>query len=351
MSLTKVRIGNRWVGEGEPCYIIAEIGSNFDRDLAQAKRMVDLSKQVGADCAKFQSFLPEKIIARKGFDQRVSFQSKWEKSVWDVYKEAAFPRQWHKEIAAHCKQVQIDFSSSPYDVEVVDLLMALEVPYIKIGSGEITNPEFLKYVARTRKPLLLGTGASTLAEVDEAVEAILSTGNDQLILLQCITNYPSHFEHANIRAMVTLRETFGFPVGYSDHTPGSLVPLASVALGACVIEKHFTWDKTAKGPDHPFAMDVKDMEGMVAAIRTLEKALGSPRKFVTEDEQETVIIQRRSLFSTRRIPRGSRITPDAVEPLRPATGILPKYLPLVLGKTARRDIEEGTPITWDALLD
>src|SRR5271157_2674032 len=209
----RIRFGERWVGSEEPCYIIAEIGSNFDGSLDGAKKLVDLSSKVGADCAKFQSFLPEKIIARKAFDNRVGFQAKWEKSVWQVYSEASFPRMWHRDVAEYARKKGIQFSSSPYDREAVDLLVELEVPFIKIGSGEITNLEFLKYVARTNKPLVLGTGASTMAEVAEAVEAILSTGNDQLILLQCITNYPSTFDHANIRAMVTLSETFGCAVG------------------------------------------------------------------------------------------------------------------------------------------
>lgn len=346
----KLRIGDRGVGDGEPCYVIAEIASNFDGDLELAKHLIDLSVQVGADCAKFQSFLPEKIIAKKGFEARVSFQSKWEKSVWQVYKEASLPREWHKELARYCKEKGIHFSSSPYDKEAVDLLMELDVPFIKIGSGEITNPALLRYVGQTMKPIVLGTGASTLAEVSEAVDAIRTTGNTQLILLQCITNYPSHFEHANIRAMETLRESFQCPVGYSDHTPGCIVPLASVALGGCVIEKHFTDDKNRKGPDHPFAMDVPDMREMIWSIRILEKALGSSIKELTEDEKETVCIQRRSLFTRKVVKNGTRLTEDMVEALRPAIGILPKYLPLVIGKTVRRDLGEGEPLTWDALL-
>ncbi len=347
--IRKIRIGNRWVGEGEPTYIIAEIGSNFDGSLAQAKKMVDLAKEVGADSAKFQSFRPEKIIAPKGFRTRVSFQARWEKPVDRVYAEAMLPREWHRELAVYCAERGIDFMSSPYDREAVDLLDELGVPAFKIGSGEITHPDFLKYVASKGRPIILGTGASTLGEIEKAVEAIRSTGNEDLILLQCITNYPSPIEEANIRAMVTLRDAFQVPVGYSDHSPGSVVALGAVALGACVIEKHFTFDKSRKGPDHPFAMDVKEMAEMIRDIRLLEKALGSPIKRLTAAETETVVIQRRSLFARVDIPAGTVITAEMIEPLRPATGILPEYLPLVIGRRARRDIPAGEPITWEAV--
>jgi sialic acid synthase SpsE len=345
----RVKFGERWVGENEPCYVISEIGSNFDGTLEGARKLVDLSVEVGADCVKFQSFLPEKIIAKGGFENRLGFQRNWEKSVWQVYSEASFPRHWHRDVAEYANEKGIQFSSSPYDREAVDLLMELDVPFIKIGSGEITNHEFLKYIARTNKPLILGTGASTIADVAEAVEAIVSTGNDKLVLLQCITNYPSAFENSNIRAMVTMRETFGCGVGYSDHTPGSIVPIAAVALGAGVIEKHFTHDTHATGPDHPFAMNVETMREMVRGIRTLERALGSPQKFVTADEQETVIIQRRSLFTTRSIPKGTSLTAEMLEPLRPAIGVAPKYASFVVGMVVQRDLGEGEPLTWEAL--
>ncbi len=343
----KVRIGNRWVGEGEPAYIIAEVGSNFDGDLEQAKRMVDLSKEVGADAVKFQSFKPEQIIAREGFTRQVSFQAAWKKPVWDVYREAMFPREWHRTVADYCRAVGIDFFSAPYDREAVGLLMELDVPVFKIGSGDITFLSLLEYIARQGKPLILATGASTMAEIDEAVRVIRGAGNEQLILLQCITNYPSPFDQANIRAMVTLRDAFQVPVGYSDHAPGSVVPLGAVALGACVIEKHFTHDKSHPGPDHPFAMDPGEFRSMVRDIRLLEQALGSSVKEVVPAEAETVVIQRRSLYAAQDIPAGARIEEQMVEALRPAEGLLPKEIARVIGRTAQRAIRRGALITWD----
>ncbi len=347
--MRKIKIGERWVGEGEPTYIIAEIGSNFEGSLEQAKYLVDQAKEVGADAAKFQSFLADKIVAKKGFETKTSFQAKWDKPVYDVYSAASFPREWHKEIAEYCHQKDIHFLSSPYDKEAVDLLSEIGVPAFKIGSGDITFLSLVEYIARQSKPVLLGTGASSMAEIEEAVNTIRAAGNQDIVLLQCITNYPTPFEHANIKAMVTLRETFQVPVGYSDHTPGSVVPLGAVALGGCVIEKHFTLDKTRKGPDHPFAMDVPEMTAMVRDIRLLEAALGSPTKQLTLAETETVIIQRRSLFTKVAIPAGTTITAEMIEPLRPATGITPQYMPLVVGKKAKADIPQGEPITWDKI--
>ena len=345
--MKKVRVGDCWVGEGEPTYIIAEIGSNFGGSLEQARRLVDLAKEVGADAAKFQSFLPDKIIAKKEFKTKASFQAGWEKSVYEVYKEAALPREWHQEIGEYCRQKGIHFLSSPYDEEAVDLLDQIGVPLFKIGSGDITYLSLVEYIAKKGKPIILAAGASSLGDVEQAVNTIRAAGNQDIILLQCITSYPSSIDHANIRAMVTLREAFQVPVGYSDHSPGSVVALGAVALGACVIEKHFTLDKTRKGPDHSFAMDVPEMSALIRDIRLLEAALGSPLKQVTPVETETVIIQRRSLFAKVDIPRGTVITEEMIEPLRPAIGILPGYLHLVVGRKASVDIPEGEPITWE----
>ena len=347
--MRKVRIGERWIGEGEPTYIIAEIGSNFDGSLEQAKYLVDLAKEVGADAAKFQSFLPDEIVAKKGFETRTSFQAKWAKPVYEVYSGATFPREWHQEVAEYCQKKGIHFFSSPYDEEAADLLNDIGVPAFKIGSGDIDFLPLVEYIAKKNKPIILGTGASSMGEIEAAVNTIRAVGNEDIVLLQCITSYPSPFEHANIKAMVTLREAFQVPVGYSDHTPGSVVPLGAVALGACVIEKHFTFDKTRKGPDHPFAMDVSDMTAMVRDIRLLEAALGSPVKKLTPAETETAIIQRRCLFAKVDIPAGTIITAEMIVPLRPAIGITPPYLPLVIGRRAAVDIPAGEPITWEKI--
>jgi len=347
--MRNIRIGDRYLGDGEPVYIIAEIGSNFDGNLEQAKKLIDLAREAGADAAKFQSFSPDKILARKGFKTRVSFQAKWDKPVYEVYAEAMLPREWHRELAVYCRGKGIDFLSAPYDTEAADLLDDIGVPAFKIGSGEITNISFLEYVAGKGSPIILGTGASTLGEVEAAVNAIRGAGNENIVLLQCVTAYPSPIEQANIRAMVAMGEAFGVPVGYSDHTPGSVVPLGAVALGACVIEKHFTFDKSRLGPDHPFAMDVAETVAMIRDIRLLELALGSPVKQVAPAEKETVVIQRRGLFASVDIPAGTIITEAILESLRPAIGIPLACRELVVGRQARADIQEGEPVTWQAI--
>jgi N-acetylneuraminate synthase len=342
-----IKIGSRNVGQNYPAYLIAEIGSNFDGSLERAKHLVDLAVDCGADAAKFQTFRSETIINKEAFRTSSSFQAKWGRSVWDVYKDAEFPFEWHKEISDYCASKHIDFLTSPYDFEAIEMLERLNILAYKIGSGEITNLEFLKYVAEKSKPVILSCGAATMGEISDAVKIIRSVGNNDIILLQCVTMYPAPFEDANIRAMCTLREAFDCLVGYSDHTPGNIVPLGAVALGGCVIEKHFTDDKKRKGPDHLFAMDVDNFKELTNSIRTLELAMGSPVKDVYPCESETVILQRRSIFAAKNIPKGTTITPEMITVLRPQKGLLPKYKPLVLGRVAKVDIIAGEPITWE----
>jgi N-acetylneuraminate synthase len=341
------KIGNKFVGRGYPAYIIAEIGSNFDGSLERARHMVDLSVEVGADAAKFQTFKAETIINKEAFKIRSSFQAKWDKSVWEVYKDAEFPFEWHREIFDYCCAKGIDFLTSPYDPSVIGLLEELPVVAYKIGSGEITNLEFLEYVASTKRPIILGCGAATMGEIEEAVKTIRAAGNEDLILLQCVTMYPAPIQEANIRAMCTIGEAFQCLVGYSDHTTGNIVPLGAVALGACVIEKHFTDDKKRSGPDHPFALDVSEFKEMVRSIRILESAIGSTIKDVTPCESENVILQRRSLFAAKNVAKGTKITPDMITVLRPQKGLMPKYKAIVVGRIARSNIRAGEAITWE----
>jgi len=347
--MRNIKIGDQPVGDGQPAYIIAEVGSNFDGSLEQAKKLVDLSKECGADAIKFQSFIAEKIICKESFTDKVSFQAKWGKPVSQVYEEAEFPRDWHQEISDYCGKKGIIFFSSPYDKEAVDLLEEIDVPAYKIGSGDINFLSLMKYMAEKGKPIILGTGASTMGEIDEAVKTIRAAGNEDIVLLQCITNYPSPIEQANIRAMVTLRNAFQVNVGYSDHTPGSLVPLGAVALGGCMIEKHFTLDKSREGPDHPFAMDVPEFKQMVQDVRNMEKALGSYVKEPVEAEKETIILQKRCIYAAKDIPKGTVIGEDMLAVLRPDKGLKPKLIDIVIGRESKTDIKKGEPITWDKI--
>ena len=273
----EIKIGSRMVGEGHPAYIIAEIGANFDNDIDKAKRLIDAAKECGADCAKFQSFLAEKIVSEKGFAsmQLKGIHGSWGRPVHEIFREAEFPRKWHKEISDYCKKVGIDFSTSPYDFEAVDLCMELDVPFIKMGSGDITWLEMLEYIARKNKPMILATGDATMSEIDEAIRTIEATGNNQLILLQCITNYPSKIESANINVLKTYQTAFNILTGYSDHAPGPVVTLGSIALGGIVIEKHFTLNKKLLNADHKISMEPKEFLIMSKKIKRLLEILGT----------------------------------------------------------------------------
>lgn len=346
----EIKIGNKVIGEGHPSYIIAEIGANFDGDIEKAKLLCKKAKDAGADCAKFQSFISEKIVAPRGFAkmQLNGVHGTWGRPVNEVFKDAEFPRAWHSEISDYCKSIDIDFSTSPYDYEAVELCMQLDVPFIKVGSGEITWLEMIEYIARKNKPLILATGDASLSEIDEALRVIDGTGNKDVILLQCITNYPSKIESANINVLKNYQNAFNILTGYSDHSPGPVVALGATALGGVVIEKHFTINKTDSGPDHPHSMDVNEFSIMVKYVRELEQAMGSSRKLVVEEESETVYVQRRGLYTNKKILKGQALQKADIVELRPALGILPKYKNTIIGKIAKNDIEDGEPIYWES---
>jgi len=347
----EINIGKKTIGPGHPSYIIAEIGANFDGDLNKAKELIKAAKDCGADCAKFQTFKSNRIVSDKGFSLMTmkGVHGTWDKSVGKVFEEVEFPREWHQELMDYCEEVGIDFSTAPYDFAAVDLCADLNIPFIKIGSGEITWLEMIEYIAKKNLPVFLATGDATLAEIEEAVHTIEATGNKNLVVMQCITNYPSKIESANVNVLKTYQNAFDVLTGYSDHAPGPVVALGSVALGGVVIEKHFTLDKTASGPDHPHSMDTNEFKVMVDYIRQLEAAMGSTRKFVVEEEEETVTVQRRGLYAKRDIKKGEVVELDDIDVLRPALGILPKYKTKIAGRIAVTDIEEGTPIFWDSI--
>ncbi len=350
MFSKQIKFGDTNVGLDHPSYFIAEIGANFDGSLDKAKKLCDAALEAGANCAKFQSFISEKIVSRKGFEKMnlKGVHGTWGRSVSDVFKDAEFPRDWHHLIKEHCDNIGIHFSTSPYDFEAVDMCVNLDLPFIKIGSGEITWLEMIHRIASTQKPIILATGDATLAEIDDAINVIISTGNKNLVLLQCITNYPSMIESANINVLKTYKSAFDVLTGYSDHSAGDVVILGATALGGCVVEKHLTLNKKDIGPDHPHSMDVTEFKLMIERVRQLEMALGSTRKFVVEEELETVIVQRRGLYAKTHIPEGKIITAQDIVELRPALGILPKFKPQVVGKIAKKTIEINEPIYWDS---
>jgi sialic acid synthase SpsE len=331
-------------GGNNPCYIIAEIGSNFDGKLEKAKKMIKLAKESGADCAKFQSFITNNLLSTKGFEKKQAFQSKWNKPVWKIYQDAEFPREWHKLLSDYAKKIGIDFNSTPYDYEAVEILSKLKVNAFKIGSGDITYLEFLKHIAKKKLPIFLPTGASTIKEISDAIRAIKSTGNNKIILLQSVTQYPSPLEESNINVLITLKKKFNLDIGYSDHSPGIAVPIASVTLGAKVIEKHFTDSRNNKGPDHPHSLEPKEFLEMVKNIRDVEKALGDGKKKVEKSEKQTRIIQRRSIFTIKEIKKGEKFTIKNIQCLRPASGLSAAEYSKILGKKSKKELKSFHPL-------
>lgn len=346
----EIKIGSKLIGNNYPAYLIAEIGANFDQNIDKAKRLIDAAKESGADCAKFQTFCTPKIVSEGGFSRMKlkGVHGSWGKTVSEVFRDAEFPREWHQEISEYCATVGIDFSTSPYDFEAVDLCEKLNVPFIKIGSGEITWLEMLEYIAKKGIPMMLATGDATMSEIDEAIRTIEQTGNRNLILMQCITNYPSKIDSANVNVLKTYQSAFDILTGYSDHAPGPVVALASVVLGGCVIEKHFTLNKTDKGPDHPHSMTPNEFKLMADYVREVQRAMGSTRKEVVEEESETVYVQRRGLYAKNNISAGQTITAADIDVLRPALGIPPKYKSIINGKVAKVNIEAGQPLFWES---
>jgi sialic acid synthase SpsE len=352
----EIRIGNHLVGDLHPTYFIADIAANHDGSLERAKYLVRLAKNAGADAAKFQNFRAPKIVSDFGFKSlggQQSHQAAWKKSVFEVYKDASVPFEWTLELKAVCDEVGIDYFSSPYDFEAADFLDPY-VPAHKIGSGEISWPEALEYIARKGKPVIVSTGASSIGEVQEAVHTILRI-NPQLVLMQCNTNYTAsveNFTHIHLRVLESYRLMFpDLVLGLSDHTAGHATILGGVALGARVIEKHFTDDTTREGPDHKFAMDPDAWKAMVENVRQLERALGSADKFVAENEKETVILQRRCLRAARDIKAGEIFSREMIDVLRPATpgAIIPTEISGVIGTKALIDIPYGQELRWTIL--
>ncbi len=350
-----LRIAERTIGEDNPTYFIADIAANHDGDPERAIALIHLAADAGADAAKFQHFRAEHIVSREGFESgpKLSHQSKWKKSVFEVYQSASVPWEWTRPLKDACDEAGIHFFSSPYDMEAVDMLDSY-VPAFKIGSGDITWPGILEHIARKNKPVLLATGASELADVERAVATILAV-NEQLLLMQCNTNYTGSRENlAFVNLRVLQRFASMYPdlvLGLSDHTPGHVTVLGAVTLGARAIEKHFTDDRSREGPDHPFSMDPAGWREMVDRTRDLERALGDGIKRVEANEQETVVIQRRSVRAARDLAAGTVIAERDLEALRPAPSdaVMPFQLHEAIGRTLGKSLRRGEHLKWTDL--
>jgi sialic acid synthase SpsE len=351
-----IKIGERTIGPDHPTYFIADVAANHDGDLERARQLIRLAKQAGADAAKFQNFRAPKIVSDYGFkhmDGQVSHQAKWKKSVVEVYSAASIPFEWTLTLKEECMDAGIDYFSAPYDFEAIDYLD----PYVemyKAGSGEIDWIEALERMAAKGKPFFIATGASDIGEVQRAVHAVLKI-NKQLVLMQCNTNYtasPDNYDHLHLNVLRTYASMFpGVILGLSDHTHGLAPVLGAVTLGARVIERHFTDSNDREGPDHKFAMNPGNWAKMVEETRLLERSLGSPDKFISGNEDQTAIIQRRCLRAARAIKAGETFSREMIDVLRPATpgAIKPSEIQAVIGTKALHDLQLGEELRWTDL--
>jgi pseudaminic acid synthase len=344
-------IADRSIGPGHPTYIIAEVSANHNQNFDEAVRMIREAKSMGADAVKLQTYTPDTITIDSDRPEFIVGQKSelWAgKRLYDLYGEAYTPWDWQPKLKRIADEIGIHLFSSPFDRTAVDFLEAMDVPAYKIASFEVVDLPLIQKVAKTGKPIIMSTGMATLAEIDDAVRAAKEAGNSQIALLKCTSAYPAPPEGMNLATIPHLAQAFGVPAGLSDHTLGISVPVAAVALGACIIEKHFTMSRSVPGPDSAFSLEPHEFKSMVEAVRVAEKAIGRVSYGVDEKESQSRIF-RRSLYVVANIKAGEAITERNVRSIRPANGLPPKYLPQVLGKKAARDLPKGTPLSWDLL--
>jgi N-acetylneuraminate synthase/N,N'-diacetyllegionaminate synthase len=348
--MNPIKIGNTCIGEGCPCFIIAEAGVNHNGDLSRAKKMIETARKAGADAVKFQTFRAESLTTRTA--KKAQYQCRTtgsDESQFEMLKKLELSPDDFNKLSVFARKVKIEFLSSPFDKESVDLLESLDVAAYKIPSGELTNIPLLKYIAPLGKPVILSTGMADIREIKESVSVLQHAGLEDLILLHCITSYPAPLESLNLRMIETLRDTFNVPTGFSDHSAGITGALLARALGACVIEKHFTLNRNLLGPDHAASLDPAELAGLVAQIRLADLALGNGKKNIGRDESAIKKISRKSLVAGVTIKKGANLTPEMIRIKRPGSGIPPKFFDDVLGRKAKRDIRKDTVIQWEML--
>ena len=323
--------------------IIAEAGVNHNGDILLAKKMIEAAKEAGADYIKFQTFIPQDMVA--GNAKKADYQKEStaaEESQQDMLKKLALTFDEFKELKEYCEDTGIGFLSTPFDFKSIEFLQGLDLDFWKVPSGEITNLPYLKKLAKTGKPMVLSTGMCTLQEVSDALKILYEEGisKENITLLQCNTEYPTPYKDVNLKAMKKMSEAFEVKTGYSDHTKGIEVPIAAVALGATVIEKHFTLDRNMEGPDHKASLEPDELKAMVSAIRNIEQALGSGHKTISESERKNIEIARKSIVAACPIKAGELLTEDNLTVKRPGNGISPMCWNKVLGTIATKDFEE-----------
>lgn len=350
-NMEKLKIAERLVGVGEPPYIVAEIGSNHNGDMQLCRLLIDAAIECGVDAVKFQSWSKSSLISKAEYLRDVTYRhgNGEGPTLEQAVEKYQFTPAQHREIAAYCQKRKVVFFSSCFSGQEVDLLESLAVPAYKIASMDVNNLRLLEYVSATGKPVILSTGLATLGEIERALEVLRKHSSGPVALLHCVSIYPSPPAMTHLQNIATLQSAFDVPVGYSDHSLGTAIPLAAVALGSCIIEKHFTIDKKLAGWDHAISADMPEMRQLVLESRNVHQALGSPVRTVSAEQLEKRKVFRRRLVLTRKVEKGQRIDAGDVEFKRPGTGIGPDELNYVLGRMTIRDIEAEEELSWGDL--
>ncbi|MBZ4666102.1 N-acetylneuraminate synthase [Mahella sp.] len=344
-------IADRTIGPGHPCFIIAEAGVNHNGDIDLAMQMINAAVKAGADAIKFQTFKADNLVtvdADMAEYQKANTGS--DKTQYHMLKALELPDDAWPRLKQYCDERHIVFLSTPFDEESAQLLKYLGIPAYKIGSGEVTNIPLLKFIAGYKKPIILSTGMASLGEIEQAIGAIKEEGNDKIVLLHCVTSYPAPYDSINLKAMNTLKTAFGLEVGYSDHTEGIEISIAAAALGASVIEKHFTLDRNMPGPDHKASLEPHELKQMVRSIRHVEAGLGDGIKVIGADERKIKEVVRRSIVANTDIKSGAVIEKSFLTAKRPAGGLPPAFIDYIAGRRARHDIPKNTVITIDMII-
>lgn len=342
-------INKRTIGPGEPAYIIAEMSANHNQSFEQATVILEAAKEAGADAVKLQTYTPDTLTLDCDNEYFRIKGTLWEgKNLYELYGEAYTPWEWQPKLKEIADRLGIDLFSSPFDETAVDFLEEMGVPAYKIASFELVDLPLLRKIAATGRPVIMSTGMASLAEIDEAVSTLRQYGTTELALLKCTSAYPAPPEEMNLKTIPHLAEAFEVPAGISDHTLGITVPVTAVALGACIIEKHFTLSRSLAGLDSAFSLEPQEFKDMVRAVRQAEKAMGKVSYQLTEGEQQSKVF-RRSLFVVRDVAAGEVFSKENVRSIRPGHGLPPQYLDIVLGKRARQSIARGTPLSWELI--
>lgn len=354
--MKNIKLGNNieLYNYGKP-YIIAEIGANHNGDIDLAKKIIDSAKDCGAHAVKFQSWTPNSLIAKEEYERNQSYNDgdggkKHFGSLKEMVEKYYLHEDQHYELKEYCDSIGIDFCSSPFSKKEIDLLNKLDVPFFKVASMDINNIELLKHMAQYQKPIFLSTGMATLAEIERAVKTIEIEGNYQIVILHCISIYPPKYNDIHLNNIKMLQKAFKYPIGFSDHTMGTSIPLASIAFGACVIEKHFTLDKDMPGWDHQISADPKELKEIVRESNNIQQALGGYDRVVSEDEENKKLKFRRSIVAGKDLKKGSKISLENIEVKRPGTGIASDEIKYVVGRVLNKDIEADTLLKWEDIV-